>query len=79
MVDILSACACACVLYIHMYIAGLHFFAFTSPPPHMTVEQTLLPCQFCGQAFAKSALQQHQVSGETILRGGEGVGLFEDE
>ena len=26
-----------------------------------------------------SALQQHQVSGETVTRGLEGVGLFEDE
>ena len=48
-------------------------------PFPLTAEEALISCQFCGQPFAKSALQQHQVSGETATREVEGAGLFEDE
>ena len=70
---------CQCT-YVHMYCTYIcswtpFLFALTTPTPHMTVEQTLIPCQFCGQPFAKSALQQHQVSGgnNTERRGRGGV------
>ena len=66
--------------YIRTYIRSLSpFLVVLHLPLPLTAEEALISCQFCGQPFAKSALQQHQVSGETATREVEGVGLFEDE